>query len=76
MKLTPDVMQQIFQEKPHMKRAHNKLVPHTLSEKEFWGKYFNYEVARKVLIPFRAHASALRYGPKRTEGYAPCCMQA
>lgn len=59
MKLTPDVMQQIFQEKPHMKRAHNKLVPHTLSEKEFWGKFFNYEVARKVLIPFRAHVSAL-----------------
>ncbi|CAK0781641.1 hypothetical protein CVIRNUC_005433 [Coccomyxa viridis] len=48
LKLTPDVMQQIFQEKPHMKRAHNKLVPHTLSEKDFWGKFFNYEVARKA----------------------------
>jgi len=48
LKLTPDIMQQIFQEKPHMKRAHNKLVPHTLSEKEFWEKFFNYEVQRKV----------------------------
>ncbi len=49
LKLTPEVMQQIFQEKPHMKRAHNKLVPHTHSEKEFWEKFFNYEVARKVI---------------------------
>ena len=32
-----------------MKRAHDKLVPHTHSEKEFWEKFFNYEVARKVI---------------------------
>ena len=50
LKLTPDVMQQIFQEKPHMKRAHNKLVPHTLSEKDFWEKFFNFEVTRKVAL--------------------------
>ena len=42
-----------------MKRAHNKLVPHTLSEKDFWGKLFNYEVARKVLRASMAYNSAL-----------------
>ena len=42
-----------------MKRAHNKLVPHTLSEKDFWGKFFNFEVARKVVIASRAYDSAL-----------------
>ena len=34
-----------------MKRAQDKLVPHTYSEKEFWEKFFNYEVARKVSQP-------------------------
>ncbi len=48
LKLTPEVIQQIFQEKPHTKRAHDKLVPHTHSEKDFWEKFFNYEVQKKV----------------------------
>lgn len=48
LSLTPELVQQLFAEKPHLHRAHTVLVPEKVSEKEFWERYFNYEVARKV----------------------------
>ena len=48
LSLTPGIVQQLFAEKPHLHRAHTAMVPERLSEKEFWERYFNYEVARKV----------------------------
>jgi hypothetical protein len=47
-KLTPEVMQQIFGERPHIRRAFAALVPQSVSEKQFWERFFKYEVARKV----------------------------
>ncbi|CAL8468426.1 g7966 [Coccomyxa elongata] len=48
LSLTPEIVQQLFAEKPHLHRAYTAMVPEKLSEKEFWERYFNYEVARKA----------------------------
>ncbi len=48
LSLTPEIVQQLFAEKPHLHRAYTAMVPEKLNEKEFWERYFNYEVARKV----------------------------
>eukprot|EP00898_Chlorokybus_atmophyticus_P004498 jgi/Chlat1/5049/Chrsp33S00382 len=42
-KLTPEVIHQIFAEKPAVHRAYLANVPHKMDEKEFWTKYFKYE---------------------------------
>ena len=50
LKLTPELKEQIYGERPHIRRAFAALVPQSVSERDFWQKYFNYEVARKVGI--------------------------
>ncbi len=46
--ITQEMLQQIFAEKPYVHRAHTALVPTKLSEKDFWEKFFNHQVAKKV----------------------------
>ena len=48
LKMTPELKQQLFEEKPHIRRAYTALVPQSVSEKEFWQRFFQYEFARKV----------------------------
>lgn len=37
--LTPEIIHQIFAEKPAVRKAYLDFVPHKMSEKEFWTKY-------------------------------------
>ncbi|EYU33732.1 hypothetical protein MIMGU_mgv1a007394mg [Erythranthe guttata] len=37
--LTPEIIHQIFSEKPAVRQAYLNFVPHRLSEKDFWTKY-------------------------------------
>lgn len=55
--LTPDLIALVFAEKPHVKRAYDKNVPHNMSEKEFWTRYLQHETAKEV------SASMGRVGP-------------
>ena len=48
MKLTPELVQQIFAERPHVRRAHEALVPQSLDEKTFWSQFIKHEMARRV----------------------------
>ena len=48
LKMTPELKQQLFEEKPHIRRAYTVLVPQSVSEKDFWQRFFQYEFARKV----------------------------
>lgn len=49
--LTPEAIQQIFAEKPHVHRAFLANVPAVMSEKEFWQKFFKNEISRQVSCP-------------------------
>ncbi|GAX76207.1 hypothetical protein CEUSTIGMA_g3651.t1 [Chlamydomonas eustigma] len=46
--LTPELIKQIFAERPHVKRAYVKNVPHNMSEKVFWTKYAQYQLSNEV----------------------------
>jgi hypothetical protein len=46
--LTPEVIAMVFAEKPHVKRAYMKSVPHQMSEKEFWVRYLKHELSKEV----------------------------
>ena len=48
MRLTPELVQQIFAERPHVKRAHAALVPQSMDEKAFWSHFMKHEMARRV----------------------------
>lgn len=54
MRLTPELVQQIFAERPHVKRAHAALVPQSTDEKAFWSQFMKHEMARRV-GPLRWH---------------------
>ncbi|KAK1399171.1 putative RNA polymerase II transcription factor B subunit 1-1 [Heracleum sosnowskyi] len=41
--LTPEIIHQIFAEKPAVRRAYLNLVPKKMTEKDFWGKYWRAE---------------------------------
>lgn len=69
LSLTPEIVQQLFAEKPHLHRAYTAMVPEKLSEKEFWERYFNYEVARKVHI-----SPSTDHGALTGRCRALCCM--
>ncbi|KIY92212.1 transcription initiation factor TFIIH subunit H1 [Monoraphidium neglectum] len=45
--ITRDEMAQILEEKPHIKRAYLAQVGPNMTEKEFWERYFRYEMAKK-----------------------------
>eukprot|EP00873_Tetraselmis_striata_P022489 jgi/Tetstr1/442753/TSEL_030841.t2 len=47
-RITPEMVPQIFSEKPEVHRCYLANVPHTLTEQEFWGKYARYEWARRI----------------------------
>lgn len=46
MKLTPELIQQLFQQEPHMKAAFEEQVPHKLDQASFWRKYGEYLVLK------------------------------
>ncbi|GFH20553.1 BSD domain-containing protein, partial [Haematococcus lacustris] len=45
--LTPDLIALVFAEKPHVKRAYERSVPHNMSEKEFWTRYLRHEMSKE-----------------------------
>eukprot|EP00252_Welwitschia_mirabilis_P000319 TRINITY_DN10355_c0_g1_i1.p1 TRINITY_DN10355_c0_g1~~TRINITY_DN10355_c0_g1_i1.p1 ORF type:complete len:574 (-),score=136.10 TRINITY_DN10355_c0_g1_i1:160-1881(-) len=42
--ITPEIIHQIFAEKPVVQRAYLQCVPHKMSENDFWNKYFKAEL--------------------------------
>eukprot|EP00798_Chlamydomonas_sp_ICE-L_P005256 gene5256-18488_t len=46
--VTPQMIIQIFAERPHVKRAFSKNVPSNMSEQEFWNRFVKHEVAKEV----------------------------
>lgn len=46
IQLTPQDIQKIFQDNPEVNRAFVAFVPHSMSEQEFWQKYFKLEYKR------------------------------
>jgi hypothetical protein len=56
--LTPEVIAQVFAEKPHVKRAYQRSVPHQMSEKEFWVRYLKHELSKEVSERERGGARA------------------
>ena len=46
MKLTPELIQQLFQEEPHMKAAFEEQVPAKMDPASFWRKYGEYLVLK------------------------------
>ncbi len=50
MKLTPELVQQIFAERPHIHRAHAALVPESLDEKTFWSRFMKHEMAKRASL--------------------------
>lgn len=55
--LTPEGVQQIFAEKPHVQRAFVANVPAVMSEKTFWQRFFTNEFTRQVSCLVVMHAS-------------------
>ena len=67
MRLTPELVQQIFAERPHVRRAHAALVPQSVDEKAFWSQFMKHEMARRVwtLVPKSAFSVAVpRHMPR------------
>ncbi len=60
LKMTPELKQQLFEEKPHIRRAYTALVPQSVNEKDFWQRFFQYEFARKVCEKLFVAASHVR----------------
>ncbi|CAI5459792.1 unnamed protein product, partial [Closterium sp. Yama58-4] len=56
--LTPQIIQQIFLEKPAVHRAFMELVPGRMSEKAFWGKYYRAEYLFRTRNVAAAEAEA------------------
>ncbi|KAK9845933.1 hypothetical protein WJX81_006374 [Elliptochloris bilobata] len=48
MRLTPELVQQIFAERPYVRRAHAALVPQSLDEKAFWSQFMKHEMAKRT----------------------------
>ena len=46
--LRPELIEQIFAERPHVKEAYRRHVPADLDEKEFWVRYCKHQEAIKA----------------------------
>lgn len=51
MTITPQFIQQVFAEKPHVHRAFVENVPQKLDEKEFWTRFAKHEI--QIQVDFR-----------------------
>lgn len=56
--LTPEIIHQIFAEKPAVHRAFLNFVPSKMTEKDFWTKYFRAELLYRANNPAAAAAEA------------------
>ncbi|KAI3981108.1 hypothetical protein MKX01_032248 [Papaver californicum] len=56
--LTPEIIQQIFTEKPAVHQAFLKFVPSKMTEKDFWTKYFRAEFLHRTKNAVAAAAEA------------------
>ncbi|KAJ6795058.1 putative RNA polymerase II transcription factor B subunit 1-1 [Iris pallida] len=56
--LTPEIIHQIFAEKPAVHRAYMNLVPNKMSEKDFWTKYCRAEYLHRTKNSVAAAAEA------------------
>nr|XP_043607978.1 general transcription and DNA repair factor IIH subunit TFB1-1 [Erigeron canadensis] len=61
--LTPEMIHQIFAEKPAVRQAYLNFVPHKLNEKEFWTKYWKaqYIHSTKNIVAAAAEAAEDEY---------------
>ena len=48
MTITPQFIQQVFAEKPHVHRAFVENVPQKMDDKEFWTRFAKYEIQVQV----------------------------
>lgn len=48
MTITPQFIQQVFAEKPHVHRAFVENVPQKMDEKEFWTRFAKHEIQMQV----------------------------
>ena len=48
MNITPQFIQQVFAEKPHVHRAFVENVPQKMDEKEFWTRFAKHEIQMQV----------------------------
>ena len=49
-RLTPELVLQIFAERPYVRAAYASAVPRACGEAEFWKRYLRYEAVRKARI--------------------------
>ena len=53
-RLTPELVHQIFAERPYVRAAYASAVPRTLTEADFWKRYLKFEGVRKARRRLRA----------------------
>ena len=58
--VTPEGVQQIFAEKPHVHRAFLANVPASMDENAFWTRFFKNELNRQVSCSYPCMPSAQR----------------
>ena len=51
MQLTPQIIQQLWREEPHMQAAFKEYVPRKLDQASFWRKYGEYLVQKVCPAP-------------------------
>ena len=49
MAITPQFVQQVFAEKPHVHRAYIENVPHAMDAEMFWTRFAKHEIALQVI---------------------------
>ena len=65
--VTPEGVQQIFAEKPHVHRAFLANVPASMDENTFWTRFFKNELNRQVSCSY--HGMPLAH---RIASFVPC----
>lgn len=60
--VTPEGVQQIFAEKPHVHRAFMANVPAVMDENAFWTRFFKNELNRQVSATVLLHIFEQHYG--------------
>lgn len=66
-RLTPELVHQIFAEKPYVRSAYAAAVPRAVDERTFWKRYIKYEAARRARRKARAEGAPLAGLPPEDE---------
>jgi transcription initiation factor TFIIH subunit 1 len=66
-RLTPELVHQIFAEKPYVRSAYAAAVPRSVDEATFWKRYLKFEAARRARRKARAEGAPLAGLPPEDE---------